>query len=156
MTTIIVYSTKYGSVNKVAKKLQNLINGEVKIVNVNSNHDIEKYDTVILGSSVYYGGIQKEMKSFINDNLSKFNRKRVVLYLCAGTDKEKVIESYFKKSYPPVIYQKAIAKENLGYEYDFKRISFIEKLILRLIGVKKSEVVFFDDKIKDFANIVNI
>ena len=155
MKTLIVYSTKYGSVEKVAMKLKEKLTGEVETANVKSKPAIDKYDTVILGGSIYAGNIQKDMRRFIKDNLNALQQKRIGLFICAGTSKDEVAASYLEKCYPQELHNKALAKANLGYEYDLERFSFIDRLIVRIVGVKKSGSVFYEQKIAEFAAAMN-
>ncbi len=151
MKTLIIYSTKYGSVAKVAEKLADVLGNDVCTVNVKSSPNLSNYDTIILGGSIYAGNIQKEMRQFIKEKVDVLKTKKIGLFICAGTPKNDIAESYLKKSFHPILYQKAVATENLGYEYDLKRFSFFDRLIVRIVGVKKSESKFFDDKITAFA-----
>ena len=156
MKTIIIYSTKYGSVEKAAQKLKAQIQGEVDIINVKNSPDFRDYDTVILGSSIYASGIQKEMKTFLKNNLSQLIEKKVGLFICAGNEKENEIATYIAKNFTDGLSEKAIAKANLGYEYDLKKFSFIDRLAVRIVGgVKESKSVFHEEKIKDFAGKIN-
>ena len=155
MRTAIVFATKYGSVEKAALKLKDYLTGEVSIFNVKNNPVITGYDSVIIGSSVYAGNIQKKMRQYLKHNLNHLREKRIGLYICAGTPKEEVSQSYLKKCYPHELHEKASAKGNLGYEYDLEKFSFADKLIVRIVGVKKSESVFYEDKIKEFAELMN-
>ena len=75
MKTIIVYSTKYGSVEKVALKIQEQLEGEVSLAKAKDNPDIKEYDSVVLGGSIYAGSIQKEMKVFIKSNQNELLKK---------------------------------------------------------------------------------
>jgi menaquinone-dependent protoporphyrinogen oxidase len=155
MKTIIIYSTKYGSVAKAAEKLKKELNGEVVIADVKTNPDFSGFDKVILAGSVYVGKVQKSMRDFVSQRLSDLREKDIGLFICAGDRKEENISSYIAKSFTQELHDKAIAKANLGYEYDLKKFSFFDRLIVRIVGVKKSEYVFFEDKIKDFAGLIN-
>ncbi|MDH7552618.1 MAG: flavodoxin domain-containing protein [Spirochaetota bacterium] len=61
MKEIIIYSTKYGSVERSAKMLKSYLPEDTVPVNVKNEKEvnIEDFDTVILGGSVYMGKIQK-------------------------------------------------------------------------------------------------
>lgn len=155
MKPVIVYSTKYGSVEKAARKLKAMLNGEVEIFNVRSNPDIDEYDTVILAGSIYAGNIQKEMRTFLKVKLTALKEKRIGLFICAGTPKDEVAASYLKKCFPSGLYEKAIAKACFGYEYDLEKFSFFDRLIVRIVGVRKSDSLFYDEKIREFANLMN-
>jgi menaquinone-dependent protoporphyrinogen oxidase len=155
MKTIIIYSTKYGSVGKAAIKLKAHLKGEAVIADVKSKPDYSGFETVILGGSIYAGSVQKEMKQFLKHNLSELGKKRIGLFVCAGTDKKESIDSYLRKNFTPELYERAVVKANLGYEYDLQKFSFLDRLIVRIVGVKKSASVFFEDKIKEFADKLN-
>ncbi|MBW6515708.1 MAG: flavodoxin domain-containing protein [Candidatus Cloacimonetes bacterium] len=156
MKTIIIFSTKYGSVEKAALKLRTELQGEVELVNVKTSPDFDDFDVVVLAGSIYAGRVQGAMRKFIKNNLVKLREKKIALYICAGTEKENEITKYLQDSFTQELYDKAIAKANLGFEYDLKRFSFIEKLLVRLVGgIKESKSVFYDDKIKEFAELLN-
>lgn len=155
MKTIIIFSTKYGSVEKVALMLKSHLKGEVVIANVKTNPAFSEFDVVILGGSVYAGRVQKEMRGFVKRNQRALSEKTIGLYVCAGTDKEGSINSYLRNNFTPELYDKAVAKENLGYEYELEKFSFIDRLIVRIVGVKKSAAEYFEEKIKRFAEAVN-
>lgn len=155
MKTIIIFSTKYGSVEKAAMKLKSHLKWETEVVNVKSNPDFSGYDVVILGGSVYAGNVQKEMRRFLRNNLPELSERKIGLFICAGTDKEETITSYLIKNFSRELYNRAIARANLGYEYDLKKFSFFDRLIVRIVGVKKSESVFYEDKIREFAEKIN-
>ena len=155
MRTIIVYSTKYGSVEKAALKLKKQISGAVVVANVKTEPSLNIFDNIILAGSVYAGSIQKGMKKFVQTHHEELKTKRLGLFICAGEQKEKNIESYLIKAFTEDLYKRAVAKDNLGYEYDLKRFSFFDKLIVRIVGVKKSESKFYGDKISRFAQHIN-
>ena len=154
--TIIIYSTKYGSVEKAALKLKGHLKGDVEVVNVKNNPSFIDYDVVILGGSIYAGRIQKEMKKFLKENLSKLKEKKVGLFICAGTEKETDINSYLASSFTQELYDRALAKANLGHEYDLKKFSFIDRLAVRIVGgVKESKAVYYNERISEFAGKVS-
>ena len=156
MKTIIIYSTKYGSVEKAALKLKEHLKGDVEVCNVKNNPGFIDYDVVILGGSIYAGRVQSVLKKYIHNNLSKLKEKKIGLFICAGTEKEADINSYLVNNFTQELYDRAIAKANFGYEYDLKKFSFIDRLAVRIVGgVKKSKATFYNEAIREFAGKVN-
>ncbi len=62
MKTLIVFSTKYGCTEKCVDILKSQIQGEVHISLVKDIRvDLNNFDNIIVGGSVYMGKIQKEL-----------------------------------------------------------------------------------------------
>src|SRR5690554_1574977 len=156
MKTIIIYSTKYGSVEKAALKLKEHLQGDVEISSVKNVSDFSFYDTVILAGSVYAGKIQKEMRHFVRSQLEELLKKRVGLFICAGSEEEKNIDIWIKENFTRKLYNIAVARDNLGFEYNYEKLNLLEKIIVRIVGgVKESKSIFYDEKIRDFAGKIN-
>lgn len=62
MKTIIIYTTKYGCAEKAAYLLRSKLGEGTEAVNLMHAKEplLDKYDTVILGGSIYFGKIQKK------------------------------------------------------------------------------------------------
>lgn len=90
MRSLIVYGSKKGSTEYCANKLRSYINGNVDVVNINIIKDIDlnKYDTVIIGSSVYAGMFVKGIKEFIENNKVKLKDKNIGLFMCCMSNDE--------------------------------------------------------------------
>lgn len=60
MKNLIVYATKHGTAKKCAEMLKTRLNGETVLANVKETPpDLEDFDTVVLGGSIYIGKMQK-------------------------------------------------------------------------------------------------
>lgn len=80
MKTAILYTTTYGSTEKVANYIaEKLENQEIVLVNLaeNKNFDFSEFDNIILGGSIYLGDIQPEMFEFCTNNLDEIGRAHV-------------------------------------------------------------------------------
>lgn len=152
MKGIIIYSTKYGSVEKAAKILQSKLNIETSLVNVMKEKvpSLEEFDIVMLGGSIYVGRVQKQLTKYINEHLEELMNKKVGLFICAGQEAE--VQKVLENAYPKDLYNHADAKETFGYEYNFEKASFIDKFILRkMAGVTSSVSNINSEKIEAFA-----
>jgi menaquinone-dependent protoporphyrinogen oxidase len=158
MKSIIVYSTKYGSVEKASKMLKEKLKGEVALVNIMKEKapSLEGYDTVILGGSVYVGKVQKELTGYISKNLSELTKKRIGLFICGALKENEKLAEEFNNAFPEELYDKALAKEVFGYEFNFEKMSFIDKMATeKIIGIKSSVSEFKEDIIDSFAKVMN-
>jgi len=155
MKTIIIYATRYGSVEKAAMKLKSHLEGEVDIANVKSAPALCNYDMIILGGSIYDGTVQQELSKLSEDNLHDLLKKKTGLFICARIEKEGATESYFSKSFPQQLYDAAIAKVNLGHEIDLNILSDKDLETVRKGGIEESISVFHEDRIKEFAEVMN-
>lgn len=158
MKTVILYTTKYGSVRKAAAILKEKLNGETALVDIanGSIPSLDEYDTVILGGSVYMGRIQKKLSSYIQNNLNVLLKKRIGVFLCAGATENGQQEKELREAYPSRLYDHVLARGVLGYSYDFDKMRFFDRFIVsRILGNTKSISAFYDDKINQFAQTMN-
>lgn len=140
MKSAIIYCGKTGFTEKCVNILKEKLNGEVDICDIRNStlQNLEKYDTVIIGSGIYIGKIPTEMKKIIKNNLNEILKKNIVLFITAGENRSE----YMTNNFPKEILDKAVIKEYFGAGMDTKRLSFVEKMLLKIIG-----------KCKDFSNI---
>ena len=154
MKTIIIYATKHGTTEKAAHILKSKLTGEVHIVNIMLEPvtALEEYDTIILGGSIYVGKIQKKLSSFVNTNLPLLLEKRIGLFICAGEQDEALKEKELMTSFPPILFDHAVAKDVFGFEFGMDKLSFFEKLVMnRVKGVKTSIYELSEERIHAFA-----
>ena len=157
MKNLIIFTTKYGSVEKSANLLQEKLNGETLIVNLKKDTipNIDAFDNIILGGSVYMGRTQKKLMKFAKINLQKLLEKRVGLFLNCAEKTEKKYDQC-KNCFPAELYDKAVVKGFFGDEITWEKCSFFDKLIIRM--VKKSKESFSNisqEEIDIFAKMMN-
>ena len=95
MNTLIAYGTKHGCTEKCATELSKELDGNVEIINLKNNNkiDLNKYDSVIIGGSVYIGKIQKEVTEFINSNLNELLKKQIGLFICGMQEEGETLDN---------------------------------------------------------------
>jgi len=157
MKSIIIYATKYGSVEKAAKMLKSKMNSNVTSVNIMKEAvpNLDHYDIVILGGSIYVGKIQKKLTDYIAKHLPLLLNKKVGLFICAAQS-EPVRTQELESAFSSELYNHATAKEAFGYEYRFEKLNFLDKLMVRVIaGVKTSQSDLCEEKIENFAKAIS-
>lgn len=154
MKHLIVFTTKYGSVEKAAGILAAKLGGETTIIDLakNPSPSLAGYDTISLGGSVYMGKVQKKLAAFVEANKKELLGKKIGLFVCAGEDNPEKAVVQFEKCWPADLFSHAAAKEMFGSEIYWEKVSLFEKIAMRIIKGRKGS--FFDlheDKIQSYA-----
>ncbi|WP_339241532.1 flavodoxin domain-containing protein [Paenibacillus sp. FSL F4-0243] len=141
MKTIIIYTSKYGCTEKAAYLLKNQLDDETEVVNLMHAKEprLERYDTVILGGSIYFGKIQKQMTEFASKYQNELANKRVGLFICAGAKGEQAIQE-LKSSFPEKLYNQSITKEVFGDEIYEEKMTALDRVVLRVVKGKNKSV----------------
>jgi len=151
MKNLIIYTSRHGCIGKCARKLKELLDDETVIVNLNTGRvpDLKDFDTLILGASIYMGKVQKEMFTYITENLSTLLKKEIVIFISSFEATEKKHEQ-FRKAFTPELYDHSSVKGVFGDEVNYKKCSFIEKVILFLLkGIRQSYSNIDVEKLKE-------
>ncbi|MFW6022809.1 MAG: flavodoxin domain-containing protein [Halanaerobiaceae bacterium] len=157
MKILIVYGTKHGSAEKCAKILSERINGDVDLVNLKKkqNINLDTYDNIIIGGSIYMGKIRKEVSKFCIDNKEDLLNKRIGLYISCMQEGEEA-EKELKDNYPDELYDQALATDVFGGEFNFEKMNFLERMIIKKIsGDSESTSNILKDNIEKFACMIN-
>ncbi len=149
---LIAYASKKGSTKEIAQAICSSLkdmNIEADIKDISQIADINDYDTLILGSSVYYGMWQKSFVKFLLKNKDTLCQKFVWLFSSGPTGEEKPLDITKGWLVP------AKQKELIGYikpveiklfhgKLDLKCLNVFEKLI-----IKKVDAPFGDYRVWD-------
>lgn len=139
MKTAIIFSTTYGSTEKVAKYIaEKLKDDEVKVIRLrkNSKINIDQFDRIILGGSIYLGEIQPVMIKFCENNMNALLTKNVGLFTC-GVEPELVRDdSELEMAFPKKLFNHAVATAFVGGEITIEKLNpsqkFISKSFLKI------------------------
>lgn len=156
MKTIIIYSSKYGCTEDCVKILKSKLNCDSKLVNLKNMAaiDFQQYDWVIIGSSIYVGKIQKEVKLFCKRNLKALSTKNIALFLCCTTPEQ--ANDYFKSNFPPELLTHAMQTVNFGGELRQVRMRFFDKTLTTMIAkVEPKKTGILCESIDSLAALVN-
>jgi menaquinone-dependent protoporphyrinogen oxidase len=157
MNTLIAYGTKYGCAQKCAMELAKEFDGNVELVNLKEkgNVALSGYDRVIIGGSAYVGKIQKEVTEFISASMNELLKKEVGLFIC-GMQEGDMMEKEIAENFPAELISKAKSVMNFGGEFNFKKMNFMEKAIIKKISkVSSDKSDIHHDNIKKLAMDLN-
>ena len=154
MKTGIIYASKSGNTEKIAKALAQKIKGEVKLIPISKAKSacLLKYDFIIIAGSIHYGRIQGEIKSFVNKNSKTLLGLNYGLFIsCAMRENE---HDYLIKSFGEEIVKSALISSSFGGELDSNQGNFVTKRMIRSIEKQYSPSIDWE-LVDDFANTVN-
>ncbi len=156
MKTLIVYATRHGSTEKCAKKLQDSLAGEVRILNLKKSAKINlnDFETIIIGGSIHAGKIQKKVKNFCLKNIELLKTKKIGLFICCMEEGEKAAKQ-LEEAFPEDLLKHALATGIFGGEFNFEKMNFIERAAIRKIaGVDKSISKIRQEEIEKFLALM--
>lgn len=132
MKTLIAYTTKYGATAKCVEMLERKLKGAVDVVDLQKSKalDLTQYDKIIIGGSIYAGSIQKQVTDFCNQNLALLQTKKIALFISCMS--EPAAPAQIQKSFPQELLDIAVFKGSLGGEFNFSKMNFIEKMIIKV------------------------
>ena len=155
MNVAIIYSSKYGTTEKICNTIASYIaeRAEVTLINVDAMKAVSMfhYDTIVLGTSIYAGKPRKKMVEFCSINEEYLLTRSLFLFVC-GMDRKKAIEE-IEVAYSPALLNHADATTFIDGEFRLDCMSLPERLLLRaFFGIKHSETREYDPIIRDFAD----
>ena len=158
MKTAIIYMSKHGTTEKIAEIIKSkLEDQEVHIFNLKKTKpvDLNDFDTIIIGGSVYVGAVQKKLRKYVADNLSILLLKKIALFLVC-MDKTEKRKEFFANAFTAELRDRSIADGFPGGEFNFGRMNFLERAIIRKITGKSSDISEIDyQAIDEFTGKVN-
>jgi len=153
MSTLIVYMTKHGCTERTAGMLKEHLYGEVTLVNLKKEKkpDLSRHETIVIGGSIRAGRIQEGVRKFCERNRETLLGKRLGLYLCCMYDGE-TADKQFEEAYPEELRRHAAAAGLFGGEFDFQKMNFIERKIVKKVARVEESVSRIDSEaIRNFA-----
>jgi len=156
MRTLIVYTSKYGFTENVAKILGDHIEGDVAIHKCDKDYsvDLTKFENVIVGSSLYVGKPNNAVLDFCEKYQRLLMSKRLGFFVTGTTGKEAV--EALRLNFPEDMVKKSEAIGCFGYALNFEKMRFFDRLVTRIVLKKdQSEVEIDSEAIEMFAQKFN-
>ena len=155
MNILVAYTTKYGCTEKCANMLSVYLKDSelsIPVIDLGSKQKIilSEYDTVIIGGPITAGKINPKVKKFCEDNLPELVKKKIGLFICGAAAQE--AQKELSDNFPQELLNAATAKGYFGYEFNFEKMNFAMRAIIKKISkIDKSVYNILEDNIKEFA-----
>lgn len=145
--TLIVYESKYGTTQKIAKCLSQVL-GPAKYCRTGEAGDFEEFDFIVIGTPIYSGKIDSKICEFVKNNLHWLKQKPVALF-CTCLSLKDGNENLNKLN---KIIGDTINQEALGGILKFSNLNVDDKIALEEFSKK----VGFDLKDMDNFNLEEV
>lgn len=80
----IIYGSRYGSTAQTAEWIAEGMGGVPKVMSAKDVGDLNYYDLIILGSGIYSGQLQEDMRAFLAERKDEVKNKIVALFVVCG------------------------------------------------------------------------
>jgi menaquinone-dependent protoporphyrinogen oxidase len=153
MSTLVAYSTRHGATRNYAENLAKRLPGEVTLIDLRKepNPGLSGFETVVIGSAIYAGQVQKEVKEFCERNIVTLKEKRLGLFICCWHEGEEA-RKQLQTAYPAEILSVAAAKEAFGGDMNLTHMNLFERLAVKVIvKVSESATHYSDVAVQQFC-----
>lgn len=133
MKVLIAYSSKQGTTAKCAEMLcDKLASADVDMVDINkcAPKSPDNYDVVVLGSSVRFGSVSKNLKKYIKAHKQALNAMPSAVFLCCGYPDQ--FDDYVKDQFPKD-FNPTCGFHCFGGELKPKQTKGIDKLFVSMV-----------------------
>jgi menaquinone-dependent protoporphyrinogen oxidase len=153
---MIAYASKHGFTKQCVEALAAQLSESPDVVDLNhSRPNLSKYDKVIVGGSIYAGGIRKPVAQFVNNNLEDLKNKKLGLFIC-GAAHDDDAQKEIVDSFPVALREVALVMDTFGGEFRWDKMNFFERAIIKKINAKEQfQPQILTDNIARFAEVMN-
>ena len=125
MKILIAFATRYGTTERCAEILKNILTEkqhEVIVIDLKKNKKVtlKDYDAVVIGGSFMMFRMNSLVIKFVKSNLDTLLKMKTGLFMCGADDKW---EEEIKKGFPEELLKNAAVQGYFGYEMNWDRMS---------------------------------
>lgn len=157
MSTAIIYISKRGATEKNVMLLkEKLTDDTLYLCNLKSDScNPENFDNVIIGGPIYAGQLSGKIKKFCKKHAAVLQHKKLGLFITCMDETDKVKE-FLSNNYPEGLLNVACATGVFGGEFNFDRMNFLERAIIKKISGSTENISKINEKaIDDFVAAFN-
>ncbi|SHH00711.1 menaquinone-dependent protoporphyrinogen oxidase [Anaerosphaera aminiphila DSM 21120] len=156
MKVLVLYESKYGCTKDCVEYLKNKLNCTVKDVDIKNEKvpELQEYNLILIGSPIYMGKIQRDIKNFCDKRLEELLKKKIILFISCTTPNQ--VDDFFKNNFPVELLKNSLGQFNFGGELNMEKMSFIDKKITQLAEkLEPREIRILYENIEEMANYIN-
>jgi len=146
MKTLIVYTSKHGSTRKIASYMAKAFQADHVNLLEDSIINLENYDRIIVGGSIYYRSIHPLITEFMESNMDILLSKTIGLFLVCLLSEESAAEQ-FNLNFNELLLNHSSADGFFGGVLEAERLSPLEKVITSFTFKNAStfDQLFYDE-----------
>lgn len=155
MNTLIIYASTYGYTEEMVNKMVNESNHKFDSINIlkNKSIDLTHYENIIIGSCIYVGQINKELKKYLSNNHDELMHKNVGLFLACAFEEQ--FNTHLSNNFSQDILDHSKIQVNLGGKLQKDKLNFAHKVLVNMIEKTeegKKPVKTFENRTLDIVN----
>lgn len=157
MKVLIVYATRTGTTARAASLLADHFPGAVLCDLKDENPDPSDFDIILFGSGIYFGGILKPLKDWLNEYWEVIRLKIKGVFICNAIIDE--APQLMRDNFSLELRNASVVVDSFGGEYSPKNLNFYERARLKLthkelLGGQVTELVpcLLPDRVKAFSD----
>ncbi len=131
MATVIVYASKTGATKKAALMLSEKLGGCDTVDISSQSFDLAKYDTVIIGSYIRMGTVDRNISRLMLSYISVLVEKKTAFFICNCFEKN--AEDYISHNVPPQLLEKMTVTATFGGELDVNVLGGFDRLVAKKV-----------------------
>lgn len=134
MKTLIAFAGNKGCSETIAMKMKEDLGKNITLVDLAKEDcpPLKEFHRIIIGGMVKAGQVQKRIKVFCQKNLDELLIKETGLFICSMETDDKA-RMQLMNAYPEDLINTAKSTAVFTGGYDFNRMNFIEKLIVKKV-----------------------
>lgn len=144
--------SRHGSTEKLARHLATSLGGDIQVFNLaqDTHPDIKDFDGVIIGGSIHYGSIQKEIQLFYKRNLPELLKKKLGLFVCCLLTTRN--SDQFERAFPLVL--RAHCRAAAAFEGDliYNKLNVLERIIFNPQKEERDVIAINESALKAFTD----
>lgn len=156
MKIALIYMSRHGSTEKLIRHLVKSLEGDTHVFNLaeDAHPTIQDFDSVIIGGSIHYGSIQKEVQLFCKRNLHELLKKRLGLFVCCLLSTRD--SDQFERAYPLVLRAHCSAAAAFEGDLIYSKLTALERIIFNP-QKEERDVIYLNEGlletfVEDFTN----
>ncbi len=132
--TLIVYTSKRGTTGQTSRLLADRLTYGADLHDLAHGpvENLDEYDAVIVGGSVYLGKTNKRLRSFIESEEERLLNKRVLALFLCGMEEGEGMQRQLAANFSEQLRKKAVAVQCLGGEFLFSQMGVLARSLMRL------------------------
>ncbi|MCA1753475.1 MAG: flavodoxin domain-containing protein [Spirochaeta sp.] len=142
MNVVIVYASKYGTVERFAGKLTEAFGEGSAAHNLreSKNVDISSYDVVFIGGSIYAGRIQNEVQQFCTRYQNELLEKHVGVFISCLYEGE-AADRQLVASFPDWLYAHSFGSYIIGGEVRPSELRLLDSILMKTFLHVREDIV---------------
>lgn len=135
---LIVYASKYGQTEKIARRIAQTASVESTVVPVSKagSMPLQDFDLLIVASAVYFGRHNRKIEEFVKQNLQLITAMQAAFVSVSGSRDEALVHDFARRTgWVPEIYTL------VGGAEPYTKYGFFTRMIMRSIARKHGREV---------------